>query len=136
MTIFIEPLIDRVRLGLAAAPQEHIDDSQINKALKDAYAFVEKVKDANTDEAYEEKCIVNLAVYYSYVGYLGLATKQLDDVPTATLLLVDNYRAIALAFIQPISTYQLNEDLTINMAGISKIKGLAFSLGATFIEDD
>ncbi len=136
MTIFLEPLIDRVRLGLAAAPQELIDDSQIYKALKDASAFVTKIKDVSVTEAYEQTSIVNLAVYYSYVGYLGLATKQLDDVPTATTILVENYRAIALAFLQPMSTYILNPDLTIDMTVMSKIRGLAFASGATNIEDD
>jgi len=137
MTIFLEPLIDRVRLGLAAVPQNMIDDPQIYQALKDSQKFLDQIKDTTRiTEDYEKTCLTMLAVYYAYVGYSSLATRDLGNVPEAAVLLVDTYRSIALAFLQPISVFPLNPDLTINTASMTTMRGLAFAMSQSFIEDD
>lgn len=121
-------LLLRVRINLADAPISHLQDPQILVDIRKAKKFVDLIKLSTALEDDVITGIEYLATYYAFMTWTVLAVKEYGATPYDVAPRAIQLRIDARAFLQLISKYPLNEDLTID---ISKIKGRPNSVRLT-----
>ena len=75
-----------------------LSDSQINKAINDAIAFVEKF--ITSSNSLYDQCVKYRAAYLSLVTYAEIARREVGDLPTDAKLILDQLKTIADEFLE------------------------------------
>lgn len=114
MAIVLKKLIPEVRSALSDVPSEFITDTQITNELEKAEAYCNAVVCSGTTESYLSTCIVVVATYYAYVNYTTLSERQLGTLPPTAPVRLKALQTIAASFLQLVSKYPLNNDLTVD----------------------
>jgi hypothetical protein len=136
MAIELGPIGKKVRSTLSDVPREFLTDKQILVELEKAQAFCDQIAITGTDEEYLAKCYEVLATYYSYINYTTLAERQLGTLPPTSKIRLDALRRVAVAFLQLVSMYPLDEDLLIDTSELRDTQSACIALMPTVLEDD
>lgn len=136
MTINLNSLVPRVRSTLSDVPDEFITDEQILIEIEKSHAYCDQVVNDDTTDLYLSKCIEVVATYYSYINYTTLSERQLGTLPPTSKIRLDALRTVAVGFLQLVSKYPLNEDLTIDLESMHDSKCANISMFPTVLEYD
>jgi hypothetical protein len=124
----LSTLILKVRNNLSDIPLSYIDDSAVFNDLRRAEDFVDLIKSDIAVDAKITTGIEFLASYYCYMTWTTLAEKELGQIPYTTIQKAEHLRSMAKSYLQLISDYPLNDDLSVNL---DKIKGKVASFRLT-----
>lgn len=136
MTINLNSLISNVRSTLSDVPEEFLTDTQLYVELDKANAYCNAIVQEDTTEAYLTKCIEVVATFYSYINYTTLSERQLGTLPPTSKIRLDALRNVAVSFLQLVSKYPLNDNLTIDMESLKESTCGQVSLTITVLDDD
>ncbi|MFA5715487.1 MAG: hypothetical protein WC998_07095 [Candidatus Paceibacterota bacterium] len=127
MAINLAECILDVQLGLADIPVEYVSDEQIFNDLQTSQIFIDNIKSSTfSDETFEERTIIKLATYFTYINYTSLVERQLGTAPTVSLIKLDILRRMALSFLRQMTNFKINDDLSIDTAREEKSYPVAF----------
>ena len=137
MTVVLEKLIDRVRDNFSDISDSLIDTFAIKHNLEKARDYIGQICDIDdVTDTYLEHAYVALATYYSYITYTGMTDKRLGTMPEMSVVKLKYLNAVAVAFLKPISSYNINDDLTIDDGEVNKRTISYFDVGATALEEN
>lgn len=136
MTITLSSLIPRVRSTLSDVPVEFLTNKQILYELEKAQVYCDYITDDDVTEAYLSKCYEVLATYYSYINYTTLSERQLGTLPPTSKIRLDALRTVAAGFLQLVSKFPMNNDLTVNLDSMNDSYVSSLSMTPTVLDDD
>ncbi|MCK9577773.1 MAG: hypothetical protein M0R51_17840 [Clostridia bacterium] len=136
MAINLNSLIYNVRSTLSDVPEEFLTDSQIYVEIDKANAYCNAIVMDDTTETYLTKCIEVVAAFYSYINYTTLSERQLGTLPPTSKIRLDALRNVAVSFLQLVSKFPINENLTIDIDSLKESTCGQISLTNTVLNDD
>jgi len=114
MAIQMSRLVPLVRSAISDVPADFLTNTQITNELNKSKAFCDLICVSTTSESYLQNCYVVVATYYSYLNYTALSERNLGTLPPTAAVRLKALRELAASFLQPVSNYPLNSDLTID----------------------
>jgi hypothetical protein len=114
MTISLPSLVPLVRDNLSDVPEELLNNVVITSQLKRAESYIGQICETDGDETYLKYTYVALATYYSYLSYTSLVERRMGTMPEFSSIKLNELKATALAFIKPIASYDVKDDLSVD----------------------
>lgn len=130
--------IMQVRMNINNMPKALVDDEIIYNDLKAAMEYVDLVKYTEvlpTSNLYI-RSVVKLASYYSYVNYTSRTETNDGSIPPEMFVKMETLRLIAYTFLQHITQYKLNPDLTMDTRAQDKMRPLSVALLSSVFDED
>lgn len=122
MTIVPYTYMYSLRRDLSDLPEDYASDALVYQSIDQAWNFIQTVVDIDVaSESTIGHCIVALGSYFTYLSYTSLVERRLGDLPQSTRLRLNELKQKAVIFINSISEFQLDENLSI-VADLSRIK--------------
>lgn len=129
MDFTLTSLISFVRDNLADIDNEVIGDLSLKFSIDSAYNYITMLCDTDSvDDDYLRITIIHLATYFAYINYTSVAENRMGTLPETASIRIETLRRNAMMFLNNISRYKLNDDLSIDTTGED---GGIFTFGIT-----
>lgn len=117
MTINLHTLIVDIRDELGGVRQDIIQDEDIFREIIKANAYIQNIKDADyEDESFERETILALSSYFTYINYTSVMEQLKGELGFNSTNKTNRLKMVALMFMRQLSSYPINDDLTIDNA--------------------